>query len=81
METTDFKGKLVKQKVESEKLKEGQSIRTLTLADLHGYTNDLKRTIRLIEYIQKQQPEVIFIAGDIFSGGSSWENSEKLKSF
>ena len=76
-----FNGTITKQVVNSKKLNFGKKIRTLTISDLHGYTTDIKKASRLAEVIKKQEPDIIFIAGDLYSGGNPWEGGEKLERF
>lgn len=67
--------------IESKKLEEEKTIRTVTIADLHGYTNDKDKARRLAEAIISTNPDFIFIAGDIFNGGLPWEGGKKLERF
>ena len=76
-----FNGTITHQVVNSKKLEFGKRIRTLTIADLHGYTNDPTRAARLAEAIKRQEPDIIFIAGDIYSGGKPWLGGDKLVQF
>ena len=77
----NFNGIITKQVINSRKLNFGGKIRTLTISDLHGYTNDDERASRLAEAIKQQEPDIIFIAGDLFNGGKPWEGGTKLKRF
>ena len=81
MELKNFNGKVIQQVVNSYKLGMGKSIRTLTIADLHGYTNNPELAKRLAEAIKEIEPDIIFIAGDIYSGGKPWDGGEKLEQF
>ena len=74
----DFNGTVIRQVVNSKKVEFGRKIRTLTIADLHGYTNDPERAKRLANAIKREDPDIIFIAGDLYSGGGAWEGGEKL---
>ena len=80
-EMTNFMGRIVSQTVESNKLILGSKIRSLVIADLHGYTNDLERAKRLANALMILEPDIIFIAGDLFNGGKPWEGGKKLESF
>ncbi len=77
----NFNGKIIKNVIQSYKFSYNTKMRTVTIADLHGYTNNSKRATRLAETIKKQAPNFIFIAGDIFHGGTPWEGGRKLKLF
>ena len=77
----NFNGTITKQVVNSRKLNFGKKIRTLTISDLHSYTTDVKKATRLAEVIKAQEPDIIFIAGDLYSGGTPWEGGEKLNRF
>ena len=74
----DFQGTITNQVVQSKKINFGRKIRTLTIADLHGYTSKPELTVRLAEAIKREEPDIIFIAGDLFNGGKPWEGGEKL---
>ena len=76
-----FKGAIINSTIESKKIREGEKLRTVIIADLHGYTNDLEKARRLAEAIKLQNPDFIFIAGDIYSGGTPWEGGKKLENF
>ena len=76
-----FKGRVIENEIFTRKLNFGQEIRTLTISDMHGYTNRSGRTEKLINEVREQEPDVIFIPGDIFSGGKPWEGGEKLEKF
>ena len=77
----NFNGTITKQVVNSRKLDFGRKIRTLTISDLHSYTSDDARATRLAEAIKQQEPDIIFIAGDLYNGGKPWEGGEKLEQF
>ena len=77
----NFHGTITKQVVNSKKLNFGKIIRTLTISDLHSYTTDVRKAARLAEVIKSQNPDIIFIAGDLYSGGTPWEGGEKLNRF
>ncbi len=77
----NFNGRIVKNAVDSKKLDLGKKIRTLTIADLHGYTSNEKKAKRLAEVIKREEPDIIFIAGDIFNTGYKWEGGAKLEQF
>ena len=77
----NFNGTITKQVVNSRKLNFGSKIRTLTISDLHSYTSDVERAERLAETIKQQEPNIIFIAGDLYNGGKPWEGGEKLEQF
>ena len=75
----NFKGTITNQVVDSYKLENSKKIRTITISDLHNYTSDYKRAFGLADAIKRQNPDIIFIAGDIYNSGKSWENPEKLE--
>ncbi|MBE6161072.1 MAG: hypothetical protein E7158_02470 [Firmicutes bacterium] len=75
----DFKGVITNQVVDSYKLENSKKIRTITISDLHNYTSDYKKASRLANAIKEKNPDIIFIAGDIYNGGKSWENKNKLE--
>ena len=75
-----FKGTIANSFVETTKIEHGTKMRAVVIADLHGYTNDLGKAKRLAETIKMQNPDFIFIAGDLFNGGAPWEGGEKLAS-
>ena len=77
----NFNGTVTKQVVNSRKLNFGRMIRTVTISDLQGYTSNDTRTIRLANTILNQNPDIIFIAGDIFQGGRPWEGGKKFDKF
>ncbi len=81
MKIENFNGTIIKQVVNSRKLNFGKKIRTLTIADLHSYTSDDIKSLRLAEAIKKQEPDIIFIAGDLYNGGKPWEGGNKLEQF
>ncbi len=81
MELKNFNGKIVRQVVNSNKICLGRNIRALIIADLHGYTNNPILASRLAEAIKREDPDIIFIAGDIYSGGKPWDGGEKLEQF
>ena len=81
MDIKDFNGNVVERSVDSKKLSFGKNIRTLTISDLHGYACNSKKAERLAKVIKDKKPSVIFIAGDIFKRGSSWEGGFRLKQF
>lgn len=74
----DFKGVITNQVVDSYKLENSKKIRTITISDLHNYTSDYKKASRLANAIKETNPDIIFIAGDIYNGGKSWENYKKI---
>ena len=74
----NFNGTINNQVVNSKKLDFGKRIRTVTIADLHSYTSNEERARRLAEAIKAQEPDIIFIAGDLFNGGKPWSGGEKL---
>ena len=74
----NFNGKVVSSVINSKKLSFGSKIKAVVIADLHSYTKDKEHTKRLAEEIIKQEPDFIFIAGDIFNGGKPWEQDESL---
>ncbi|MBQ1812928.1 MAG: metallophosphoesterase [Bacilli bacterium] len=76
-----FNGRVIESVVYTRKLNFGQQIKTLTISDMHGYTNRDGRTEKLIDAIREQKPDVIFIPGDVFSGGKVWEGGNKLEKF
>ncbi len=76
-----FNGTAVRQVVNTRKLNFGEKIRTVTISDLHNYINDGKRALRLAEAIKREEPDIIFIAGDIFNSSKSWNGGEKLYDF
>ncbi len=80
MNNNKFNGRIVQRTVSTNKLENGKSIKILTIADLHGYTNNPKLASRLAYAIKLHEPDLIFVAGDIFSGGSPWDNGIKLDS-
>ncbi len=67
--------------VNSNKLSKEQRIRTITISDLHSYTSNDNRATRLALAIKNEDPDIIFIAGDIFNGGKPWNGGEKLDKF
>lgn len=73
-----FSGRITEAIVESEKVLPSRRMCTVTIADLHGYTNDEAKSRKLAEAIKLQNPDFIFIAGDLFNGGAPWEGGEKL---
>ena len=77
----NFKGIITKQVVSSKKLNYGNVIRTLTISDLHGYTNDFVRASRLALAIKGEEPDIVFIAGDLYNGGIPWDGGVKLEQF
>ena len=78
VDTSNFRGIITNSTIGSTKLEEGEKKRAVIIADLHGYTNDLEKARRLAEAIKLENPDYIFIAGDIFNGGLPWEGGEKL---
>ena len=76
-----FKGIITKQVVNSKKINNGNIIRTLTISDLHGYTNDFVRASRLALAIKEEEPDIVFIAGDLYNGGNPWDGGIKLEQF
>ena len=94
MNIDNFNGKITKQVINSRKLDFGKKIRTLTISDLHGYTDNSRRAERLAEAIKRQEPDIIFIAGDIFGSlaesivgvftggdGKQWEGAAGYQKF
>ena len=77
----NFKGRIIENDIPCYKLGKGEEKRFLIIGDLHGYTNDFKRLIRLSKAIMQLNPDFIFIAGDIFNGSGPWNGGEKLKLF
>ena len=77
---SNFNGKVVKSVVQSKKVSFGSRIRAVVISDLHNYTTDREQAIRLAEEIKRQEPDFIFIAGDIFNLGKDWENETALAS-
>ncbi len=77
----NFNGKITKQVVNTRKLDFGKKIRTLTITDLHSYTSNDTRTARLASAIKQQEPDIIFISGDLYNGGKPWEGGEKMDQF
>ena len=75
----NFNGKIVSSVIQSRKLSFGRKIRTVIISDLHSYTSKEKKAERLAEAIKTQEPEIIFIAGDIFNGGTPWNGGEKYE--
>ena len=77
-----FNERIVKNAVPNRKVNMGKVIRLVTISDLHDYTDDAEKTEGLAEAIRGQYPDFIFIAGDIFKEGASWDGlDEKLKRF
>lgn len=76
-----FKGNIIKQTIDTNKLDINTTIRTVTIGDLHGYTNNPTRRDRLADAIKRLEPDIIFIAGDLFNGGNPWNGGDKLNSF
>ena len=76
-----FKGNIIKQIIDSNKLDINTTIRTVTIGDLHGYTNNSTRSNRLALAIKRLEPDIIFIAGDLFNGGNPWNGGDKLNEF
>ena len=76
-----FKGKIIKQTVDSNKLNSNKTIRTLTISDLHNYTNSTSRLIRLAEAIKEEEPDIILFAGDLLDDGRFWGGGKTLDKF
>ncbi len=92
MKIENFNGNIVNQSVDSWKLDCGTTIRALVISDLHDFTSYVKRAERLAKVIKEQNPDIIFIAGDIFggptpidifggSGGTKWDGGKALEKF
>ncbi len=88
--TTEFTGNINHQSIPSRKLDFGRRVRTITISDLHDYTNDPERANRLAEALKRENPDFIFVAGDIFHGSfvkglfskkTEWDGSQTLESF
>ena len=81
MQNQEFTGIIRNSTIESKKLAEGRSIRSVVIGDLHAYTNNTEKARRLAEAIKLQNPDYIFIAGDIFHGGNAWNGGSRLNKF
>ena len=75
----DFKGKISKQVVDSNKIDSNKNIRTLTISDLHNYMNNEERANRLAITIKEEEPDIIFLAGDLLDDGKFWDGGDDLK--
>ena len=75
---SNFNGKVVKSVVQSKKISFGSKIRVVVISDLHNYTTDREQASRLAEEIKRQNPDFVFIAGDIFNIGKQWEDETSL---
>lgn len=76
-----FMGTINRCVVESKKIKTNSRIRTLTISDIHGYTNNKNKTISLVNAIRLEKLDIIFIAGDIFNRSKNWFSKIKVNRF
>ena len=70
---------LVKYSIYTDKLKLGEKIQVILIADLHNYLLNKKNSLSLASAIKSRNPHHIVIAGDIIQG-RKWENKKILSS-
>ena len=70
---------LVKYSIYTDKLKLGEKVQVVLIADLHNYLINKKKALLLANAIKDRKPHHIVIAGDIIQG-RKWENKKILSS-